>query len=282
MADAGVGVYLGGGGSGEGFTLSDAEARRRARDRRRPDRRAGCRCGRWASSRAPPSEMIDVHHAWPPPSGVDAAPGLLPRPRPRAPPDHGRGRGLPATRCSATASSRASSRPTSRSATGSRVPLLEALADESPRTSSGSTAATATSAYLAGPHRRRRRPGRDPRRRAVQALTALARSARRATSPRRPTWRRGRARRSATALTSRRPGRDRCRLRHGGAPARTLLYGNGGIRATKAVLDRLGLPGGAVRLPSCAPPTTWSTACLAQVRAWGLDHLEGWDRSEPT
>ena len=28
MADAGVGVYLGGGGSGEGFTLDDDEARR--------------------------------------------------------------------------------------------------------------------------------------------------------------------------------------------------------------------------------------------------------------
>ena len=28
MADAGVGVYVGGGGSGEGFTLSDDEMRR--------------------------------------------------------------------------------------------------------------------------------------------------------------------------------------------------------------------------------------------------------------
>jgi len=56
-----------------------------------------------------------------------------------------------------------------------------------------------------------------------------------------------------------------------------LLYGNGGIRVTKAVLDRLGLPGGAVRPPQLRPDDDVVDRVLAQVRAWGLDALEGWD-----
>jgi 4-hydroxy-tetrahydrodipicolinate synthase len=56
-----------------------------------------------------------------------------------------------------------------------------------------------------------------------------------------------------------------------------LLYGNGGIRVTKAVLDRLGLPGGAVRPPQLRPDDDVVDRVLAQVRAWGLDALEGWE-----
>jgi len=53
-----------------------------------------------------------------------------------------------------------------------------------------------------------------------------------------------------------------------------LLYANGGIRVTKAVLDRLGLPGGAVRPPQLAPAPEVVDRVLAQLRAWGLDELD--------
>ena len=55
-----------------------------------------------------------------------------------------------------------------------------------------------------------------------------------------------------------------------------LLYGNGGIRVTKAVLTRLGLPGGTVRPPQREPEAEVVDHVLAQVRAWGLDAIEGW------
>lgn len=54
------------------------------------------------------------------------------------------------------------------------------------------------------------------------------------------------------------------------------LYGSGGIRVTKAVLRRLGLPGGTVRPPQQEPPTEIVDAVLQQVRAWGIDTIEGW------
>lgn len=57
-----------------------------------------------------------------------------------------------------------------------------------------------------------------------------------------------------------------------------LLYGNGGIRVTKAVLTRLGLPGGTVRAPQLTPDVAVVDRVLDQVRAWGLDAIEGWDR----
>jgi len=53
-----------------------------------------------------------------------------------------------------------------------------------------------------------------------------------------------------------------------------LLYGNGGIRVTKAVLGRVGLPGGAVRPPQLAPGPDVVDRVLAQVRAWGIDELD--------
>ena len=55
-----------------------------------------------------------------------------------------------------------------------------------------------------------------------------------------------------------------------------LLYGNGGIRVTKAVLGRLGLPGGVVRPPQDAPTAEVVDAVLARVRDLGIPEIEGW------
>ena len=54
------------------------------------------------------------------------------------------------------------------------------------------------------------------------------------------------------------------------------LYGAGGIRATKAVLNALGLPGGAPRLPQLPVPPERLPALLALVEELGLAELEGW------
>jgi 4-hydroxy-tetrahydrodipicolinate synthase len=56
-----------------------------------------------------------------------------------------------------------------------------------------------------------------------------------------------------------------------------LLYGNGGIRVTKSLLGRLGLPGGTVRLPQLAPTPDVVDAVLARVRDLGIPAIEGWD-----
>jgi len=56
-----------------------------------------------------------------------------------------------------------------------------------------------------------------------------------------------------------------------------LLYGNGGIRVTKALLGRLGLPGGAVRPPQETPGADVVDAVLARVRDLGIPAIEGWD-----
>lgn len=55
-----------------------------------------------------------------------------------------------------------------------------------------------------------------------------------------------------------------------------LLYGNGGIRVTKAVLGRLGLPGGTVRPPQETPADEVVDAVLAGVRDLGIPEIEGW------
>ena len=59
-----------------------------------------------------------------------------------------------------------------------------------------------------------------------------------------------------------------------------LLYGNGGIRVTKAVLSRLGLPGGTVRLPQVAPTVEVVDQVLAGVVALGVAEIEGWPAIE--
>ena len=57
------------------------------------------------------------------------------------------------------------------------------------------------------------------------------------------------------------------------------LYGAGGIRATKAVLGSLGLPGGHPRPPQLPVSDTTRAAVRAAVDALDLSVLEGWDRS---
>jgi len=55
-----------------------------------------------------------------------------------------------------------------------------------------------------------------------------------------------------------------------------LLYGRGGIRATKAVLDRLGLPGGTVRLPQLPVGVDAAGEIVAHLDAAGIPAIEGW------
>ena len=55
-----------------------------------------------------------------------------------------------------------------------------------------------------------------------------------------------------------------------------LLYGRGGIRATKAVLDRLGLPGGTVRPPQLTVDDAVVDEIVAHLEAAGIPALEGW------
>ena len=54
------------------------------------------------------------------------------------------------------------------------------------------------------------------------------------------------------------------------------LYGNGGIRVTKAVLNHLGLPGGFPRKPRLPVTDDRLTRALALVDALGIAATEGW------
>ena len=54
------------------------------------------------------------------------------------------------------------------------------------------------------------------------------------------------------------------------------LYGNGGIRATKAVLNRLGLPGGYPRKPQLPVADATVDALMSTIDDLGLAELEGW------
>jgi 4-hydroxy-tetrahydrodipicolinate synthase len=47
------------------------------------------------------------------------------------------------------------------------------------------------------------------------------------------------------------------------------LYGNGGIRATKAALNALGLPGGYPRPPQLPVPPDEAASIVEQARALG-------------
>ncbi len=55
-----------------------------------------------------------------------------------------------------------------------------------------------------------------------------------------------------------------------------LLYGRGGIRATKAVLDRLGLPAGPVRPPQLTVTDAVVDEVLSHLESAGIPALEGW------
>lgn len=54
------------------------------------------------------------------------------------------------------------------------------------------------------------------------------------------------------------------------------LYGNGGIRVTKAVLEHFGLAGGVPRPPRLTAETESLNAALAVVEDIGLAEIEGW------
>jgi 4-hydroxy-tetrahydrodipicolinate synthase len=54
------------------------------------------------------------------------------------------------------------------------------------------------------------------------------------------------------------------------------LYGNGGIRATKAVLSRLGLPGGFPRKPQLPVADATVDALMTVIEDLGLREIEGW------
>ena len=55
-----------------------------------------------------------------------------------------------------------------------------------------------------------------------------------------------------------------------------LLYGRGGIRATKAVLSRLGLPGGTVRPPQLPVTDAVVDEIVAHLQVAGIPAIEGW------
>ena len=54
------------------------------------------------------------------------------------------------------------------------------------------------------------------------------------------------------------------------------LYDNGGIRATKAVLNRLGLPGGYPRKPQLPVDSATVDALMTVIEDLGIGRLEGW------
>ena len=54
------------------------------------------------------------------------------------------------------------------------------------------------------------------------------------------------------------------------------LYGHGGIRATKAVLNRLGLPGGYPRKPQLPVADATVDELMTVIDKLQLAELEGW------
>jgi 4-hydroxy-tetrahydrodipicolinate synthase len=60
-----------------------------------------------------------------------------------------------------------------------------------------------------------------------------------------------------------------------------VLYGNGGIRMTKAVLTRLGLPGGYPRRPQLSPDEDAVRRVSEAVEALGIAEVEGFATAQP-
>jgi hypothetical protein len=58
-----------------------------------------------------------------------------------------------------------------------------------------------------------------------------------------------------------------------------LLYGNGGILATKAVLGQFGLAGGVPRKPHLPVDGEVAAALAAEVEKLGVPDVEGWNGS---
>jgi 4-hydroxy-tetrahydrodipicolinate synthase len=59
------------------------------------------------------------------------------------------------------------------------------------------------------------------------------------------------------------------------------LYGAGGIRATKTVLNALGLPGGFPRLPQLPLPEASASTLLSLIDTLGVRSSEGWNELQP-
>ena len=270
MADAGVGVYLGGGGSGEGFTLTPDEARRVLEigvDQvagRVPVRAMGIE-PRTADQMI---AYLDVAAA----AGVDAAqiysldPGHGHRPTPEEVERYLRAV-LDATDLPCVVSSHQS--------VGYKVrpALLAELADEHEHLvgvncSHGDVGALVAlcdtvggrlSIHVGGP---------------MQGLTALSLGAQGSLSSESNLA----PRLCASVIDAHRRGDLAGALDAFGQVVRLsgLLYGHGGIRATKAVLDRLGLPGGTVRLPQLTVSDEVVDAVVAHLEAAGIPAIEGW------
>ena len=270
MADAGVGVYLGGGGSGEGFTLDDDEARRVLEigvdqiGGRVPVRAMGVE-PRTAD------QMID-HIGVAAEVGVDAAqiysldPGHGHRPTPAE------------VRAYLEAVLESTSLPcvvSSHQSVGYAIPprLLATLADEHPHLvgvncSHGDVGALVAlcdavagrlTIHVGGP---------------MQALTALALGgqgyltseanlAPKLCASVIEAYARGDLGATFAAFAE--------VVRLSG-----LLYGRGGIRATKAALGRLGLPGGTVRPPQLPVTDAVVDEVVAHLQAAGIPAVEGW------
>jgi len=270
LAVAGVGVYLGGGGSGEGFTLDGAEARRVLEvgvdqiGGRVPVRAMG-------TEPRTARQMVD-HLAMAADVGVDAAqvysldPGHGHRPTPAEVERYLR-EVLAATELPCIVSSHQS--------VGYRVPpaLLATLADEHPHLvgvncSHGEVGALVAiceavagrlEIHVGGP---------------AQALTALALGAQGYLSSEANL-----APRLCASVIDGYVAGDLARTFSSfGEVVRLsgLLYGHGGIRATKAVLSHLGLPGGVVRPPQLGVDDEVVRAVVEHLVAAGIPALEGW------
>jgi 4-hydroxy-tetrahydrodipicolinate synthase len=270
MADAGVGVYLGGGGSGEGFTLTPDEARRVLEigvdqiGGRVPVRAMGTE-PRTADQMI---DYLDVAAA----AGVDAAqiysldPGHGHRPTPDEVETYLRAV-LDATALPCVVSSHQS--------VGYKIRprLLAELATEHEHLvgvncSHGDVGALVAlcdtvggrlSIHVGGP---------------MQGLTALSLGAQGYLSSEANLA----PRLCASVIEAHRRGDLATAFDAFGQVIRLsgLLYGHGGIRATKAVLDRLGLPGGTVRLPQLTVSDDVVDAIVEHLEAAGIVAVEGW------
>lgn len=270
MADAGIGVYLGGGGSGEGFTLSDSEARRVLEigvdviGGRVPVRGMGIEPRTAAQMSAYLAVAADA--------GVDAAqvysldPGHGHRPTSDEVDDYLR-TVLASTDLPCIISSHMS--------VGYRVSprLLASLADDHPHLTGVNCShpdlgplvalldvvGERLPIHVGGPN---------------QGLTALSMgttgflSSEANLAPRT----------CAAVIDGFVAGDlDTCTEAFGElVRLSTLLYALGGIRATKGVLRRLGLPGGHVRAPQHDADDASIDRVLAFLRSTGIPAREGW------
>ena len=270
MADAGVGVYLGGGGSGEGFTLDDREARRVLEVG--IDRIAGRVPVRAMGVEPRTAAQMAGYIAMAAAVGVDAAqiysldPGHGHRPTPAEVERYLR-TVLGSTTLPCVISSHLS--------VGYRISphLLATLADEhahlvgvnashpdlGPLVALLDTIGDRLEIHVGGPN---------------QGLTALSMGATGFLSSEANL-----APRTCAAVIEGFTDHDlpTCTEAFGElVELSTLLYGLGGIRATKAVLRRLGLPGGFVREPQLDATDDAVDRIIAFLASTSIPAREGW------